>query len=128
MAVLGSRHWYRYDSEDGKCYKISLLDYLAEAAGFELDDTLPFLPRNIEPRYVWLQEAEPTGLKRPIRKKLIIQRKDVAHFRKGASVEVAGIKMVAQGYQGECHRGIGSNDNVVSEVRVEMRTETSTDQ
>jgi len=35
MAVLGHRHWYRYDSDDTKSYRIQTLDYLAEAAGLE---------------------------------------------------------------------------------------------
>jgi hypothetical protein len=52
MGVLGRRHWYRYDSDDTKSYRIQTLDYLAEAAELELDDTLPMLPRRYEPRYV----------------------------------------------------------------------------
>jgi hypothetical protein len=97
-----------------------MLDYLAEAAGLELDDTLPLLPRRYEPRYVWLKESEPSNPNRPLRKKLIIQRKDAPRFRHGLIVEVAGIKMVVQGYIGENRRGTGRNDNVISKVRVEM--------
>lgn len=120
MAVLGARHWYRYDSDDGKSYRIRTLDYLAEAAGLELDDSLPLLPRSHKPRYVWLKELEPSRPGSPIRKKLIIQRKDYSKFEAGALVEVAGIRMIAQGYSGECWRGGRGNDNTVSQVRVEL--------
>lgn len=119
MAVLGRRHWYRYDSDDGKSYKIQTLDYLAEAADLELDDTLPTLPRGCTPRHVWLQEAEATQPGRPLRKKLIIQRKDAPRFRTGVIVEVAGIKMTPQSYRGESRRG-GRNVSSLSEVRVEL--------
>jgi hypothetical protein len=120
MAVLGRRHWYRYDSDDGKSYKILTLDYLAEAAGLELDDTVPTLPRGYEPRYVWMKEVDPSRPGRPMRKKLILQRKDVQRFRQSSPIEVAGIKMIPQGYIGESRRGMGRNDNVISEVRVEI--------
>jgi hypothetical protein len=124
MAVLGRRHWYRYDSDDSKSYRIQTLDYLAEAAGLELNDNLPTLPRGYEPRYVWLQEAEPTNPSRPLRKKLILPRRDAPLLRSKLPVEVAGIKMNLQGYVGETRRGMGRNDNVISEVRVELSKDT----
>src|ERR1039457_1683372 len=89
MAVLGRRHWYRYDSDDGKSYRIQLLDYLAEAAGLELDDTLPLLPRNYKPRFLWFKEAEPQDPDRPLRKKLIFQKKE-DFVRLRGIIEVAG--------------------------------------
>lgn len=123
MAVLGARHWYRYDSDDGKSYRIRTLDYLAEAAKLELDDTLPQLPRSHKPRYVWVQEAEHSRPGSPIRKKLIIQKKDYQNFKAGSLVEVAGIKMIAQGYFGECWRGGRGNDNITTQVRVKLHSE-----
>ncbi|PZM80391.1 MAG: hypothetical protein DKT66_14100 [Candidatus Melainabacteria bacterium] len=123
MAVLGARHWYRYDSDNGKSYRIRTLDYLAEAAGLELDDTLPELPRSHKPRYVWVQEAESSRPGSPIRKKLIIQKKDYPRFKAGSLVEVAGIKMIAKSYFGECWRGGRGNDNITTNVRVEISKE-----
>lgn len=120
MAVLGARHWYRYDSDDGKSYSIQTLDYLAEAAGLELDDSFPTLPRGRKARYVWLKEAEPFRAASPIRKKIIIQKKDYQRFKAGSPVEVAGIKMIAQGYVGESWRGIKRNDSTLTEVRVNL--------
>ena len=120
MAVLGRRHWYRYDSDDLKSYKIRTLDYLAEAAGLEMNDTLPTLPRGYEPRYAWVKELEPQDPSKPIRKKLIIQKADQSRFTHGLIVEVAGIKMVVQGSCGENRRGLGRNDSVISEIRVEL--------
>jgi hypothetical protein len=67
-----------------------------------------------------LKELEPANPSWPVRKKLIIQRKDAPRFVYGCVVEVAGIKMVVQGYSGENHLRSGGNDNVISEVRVEM--------
>lgn len=118
MAVLGRRHWYRYDSDDNNSYRIQTLDYLAEAAGLTLDDTLPTLPRGYEPRYVWVQESEPADPNRPLRKKLIVPRKDKPKL--GAILEVAGIKMVVSGHRGESVHGGRRNDNVISEVRVRL--------
>jgi hypothetical protein len=120
MAVLGQRHWYQYDSDDGKSYKIKLLDYLAEAAGLELNDALPELPRRYEPRFFWVQQIEPRPSARPIRKKLIVQRKDLPRFQQSPNVEVAGIKMITRSYSGENRRGGDFNNKVVSEVRVEF--------
>ena len=120
MAVLGRRHWYRYDSDDSKSYKILTLDYLAEAAGLELDDTLPALPRGYTPRDVWFKEAEPADPIRPMRKKLVIQRKDAARFTRELIIEIAGIRMRTQGYIGESRRGGGRNDSTITEVRVEF--------
>jgi hypothetical protein len=119
MAVLGKRHWYRYNLDDGTSYKIQMLDYLAEAAGLELNDSAPDLPNGYEPRFVWLQEANPKS-RRPIRKKLIIQKKDASRFQRGSLVEVAGVKMVVQSYKGESRRRVGRNDGEISKVRVEI--------
>jgi hypothetical protein len=121
MAVLGARHWYRYDSDDGKSYSIQTLDYLAEAAGLELDDSFPTFPKGRKCRYVWVKEAEPARPWSPARKKLIIQRKDYQRFKAGSIVEVAGMKMIAQSYVGERWRGIKRNNNVITEVRVELQ-------
>jgi hypothetical protein len=123
MAVLGARHWYRYDSDDGKSYSIRTLDYLAEAAGLELDDSFPTLPRGRKPRYVWVKEAIPSRPASPIRKKLIIQRKDYQKFKNGSTIEVAGIKMITQGYVGESWRGMKRNDNEITQVRVELSSD-----
>ncbi len=123
MAVLGRRHWYRYDSDDGKNYRIRLLDYLAEAAGLELDDTLPELPRGYEPRFIWVQEVEPSTPGRPLRKKLIVEKKNLQHFLSNPTIEVAGIKMKMTSSVGEIRRGRGRNDGPISEVRVDISTE-----
>ena len=81
---------------------------------------LPALPRGYTPRHVWFKELEPVDPIRPMRKKLIIQLKDAARFRRELMIEIAGIRMKTQGYIGESRRGGGRNDNVISEVRVQL--------
>jgi hypothetical protein len=108
MPFLGQRHWYKYTSDNLKDYKIQMLDYLATAAGLELDDSLPEYPRRWKPRYVWVQAIENTETRNPARKKLIIQMADIQRFRGGATVEVAGVKMRVMGFYGE-YRYCGRN-------------------
>jgi hypothetical protein len=119
MAVLGRKHWYRYDSDDMKSYRIRTLDYLAEAAGMELNDAFPELPRGYEPRYVWVEELEPKD-RRPIRKKLVVAERQSKRLQSGTKVEVAGIKMRVRGCFGEVRKGAASNDNKLAVVRVEL--------
>ena len=109
MPFLGERHWYKYTSDDTNDYKIQLVDYLAEAAGFEKADDLPMLPRRLSPRHFWLQATECTKTKSPARKKLIVPTlKDVAKFKAGSRLIVGGIEMKVMGYLGES-RSFGKN-------------------
>jgi hypothetical protein len=125
MAVLGRRHWYRYDSDDGKSYKIKMLDYLAKAVNLALDDTLPELPRRYQPRYVWVQEVDPHSTPgSPIRKKLILNKEILPEFKQNSVLEVAGIKMKVKSYIGESRAGGGRNDKQVSQVRVQFLNES----
>ena len=56
--TLGERSLYKYTSDSGTEYKYLTDDDLAEAAGAELNDRLPDLPRSFRPRIVYCQNSE----------------------------------------------------------------------
>lgn len=64
--TLGPRSVYKYTADSGTEYKYLTDDSLAQAAGAELNDSLPDLPPNFRPRIVHCQSAD------GIRKQLII--------------------------------------------------------
>jgi hypothetical protein len=109
MSTLGPRNWYKYTGDDEKDYKIETQAYLAEAAGLELDDTPPILPKRITPRFVWVEAVE---LSQPklyhARKKLVIQRCDVPKFAIGTIMKIDGVEMKVTSYRGESGR-LGRN-------------------
>jgi len=108
MSRLGPRNWYRYDSNNGKDYRIETQDYLAEAAGLVREDNLPIIPRRMTPRYVWVQSVEPDpATNRYSRKKLVLNKASVPNFRPRTIVKVDGIEMQVMSYRGESHRGAG---------------------
>lgn len=94
MPILGPRSWYKYTTDNGENYRIQTSEYLAEAAGLERNDTLPFLPRWMKARYVWLQEVTAEPKINPARKKLIIQRADCPRFRPGTRMQVPQLEMM----------------------------------
>jgi len=106
MAISRQRHWYRYRSDDTCDYRIQIVDYLAEAAGLEIDETVPPLPPGYEPRFLWLKDAQCTPPKRPTRKRMIFSPREQFgdKFPLGGIVEVAGTKMEITGYVGESQR------------------------
>jgi hypothetical protein len=109
MPFLGERHWYKYISDDQKSYKIQVIDYLAEAAGLDMDDSLPMLPRRCDPRYVWLEATVCTPTKRPARKKMIVgSSQNMTQFKPGTKLQIKGVEMQVRGYVGE-RRTIGRN-------------------
>lgn len=100
--MRGQSQWYRYSSDDGNDYRIKVLDYLAEAAGLEPNDSLPAIPKTTTPRSFWLQALVPnpeTGIK--TRYKLIVQRIDVAKFRPHTLLLIKGTQVEVTSYRGE---------------------------
>ncbi len=103
--MRGQSRWYRYTSGDGNDYRVKVLDYLAEAVGLELNDSLPNLPKTITPRSFWVQATNPnpeTGIKS--RYKLIVQVSDLPKFGTHTLMEIKGIQVIVTSYRGESRR------------------------
>lgn len=96
--TLGVRRYYKYTSDTGTDYSILTDKNLGDAAGLELADGFPPVPRRFKPRAVFC-EATIEGVK--VRKALICQGDSTLYADGSQDVVIDGTTFKTKGRRGE---------------------------
>jgi hypothetical protein len=101
---MSEKRWYKYTDESGTCWRIQTNPDLAEIGGLQPTDAHEFrpLPKNIKPRYIWLQEWPRPVDRLAARQKVILERDRLKYFvEQRPAWQLSGKELKYRSYYGE---------------------------